>query len=173
MSLGMRGRGVRPVIASLLVGAALLVSCLTLTALATAAILHVTLPALHSGYGGGGFWHHVMIVMAVTLIAAAGHLAQMALWAAAFLGCGEFRDFETALYHSAVNYTSLGYGDIVMSERWRLLGPLEAMTGVLLFGISAATVFAVMSRLIELRLRHGQLQAGGAPSGERKSEGVP
>ena len=85
----------------------------------------------------------------------------MALWAAAFLGCGEFRDFETAFYHSAVNYTSLGYGDIILSERWRLLGPLEAMTGVLLFGLSAATVFAIMSRLIELRLHRGAAAGGG------------
>jgi len=43
-------------------------------------------------------------VAAATLIAAAGHLAQMALWAAALLGCGEFGDFGTAFYHSAVNY---------------------------------------------------------------------
>ena len=149
-------------IAPLLVGAALLLGCLTLTALAMAAILHVTVRALHSRYAGGGYWHHVAIVMAATLIAAVGHLAQMALWAVVFLGCGEFRDFETAFYHSAVNYTSLGYGDIVMSERWRLLGPLEAMTGVLLFGVSAATVFAIMSRLIEQRLHRGQ--ARGAPA---------
>ena len=142
-------------IASLLVGAALFLGCVTFTALATAAILRVTLRAFRSGYAGGGYWYHVAMVMVVTLIAAVGHLLQMALWATAFLGCGEFRDFETAFYHSAVNYTSLGYGDIVMSERWRLLGPLEATTGVLLFGISAATVFAVMSRLIELRLHRG------------------
>ena len=152
-------------IASLLVGAALLLGCVAFTALANAAILRVTLRAFHSGYAGG-YWHNVAILTAVTLIAAVGHLLQMALWAAAFLGCGEFRDFETAFYHSAVNYTTLGYGDIILSPRWRLLGPLEAMTGVLLFGLSAATVFAIMSRLIEQRLRHGQSRAdrgGGAP----------
>ena len=154
--------------APLFVGTALLVVSLMLTALATVAILQVTVRALHSGYAGGGFWHHVEVVAAVTLIAAAGHLIQMALWAAAFLGCGEFPDFETAFYHSAVNDTSLGYGDVVMSERWRLLGPLEAMTGVLLFGISAATVFAVMSRLIDLRLHHGQARGADArPEGRQ------
>jgi hypothetical protein len=151
------------VIAPLLIGAALLVGCLTFTALATAAILRVAVRAFHGGYAGGGYWRHVVIVMAVTLIAAAGHLAQMVLWAAAFLGCGEFSDFGTAFYHSAVNYTSLGYGDIIMSERWRLLGPLEAMTGMLLFGLSAATVFAVMIRLIQLRLHHGPAQGMAAP----------
>ncbi len=139
-----------------------MVGCLAFTALAMAAILHVTVRVFRSGYAGGGYWHHVAILMAVTLIAAAGHLVQMTLWAVVFLDFGEFRDFETAFYHSAVNYTSLGYGDIVMSARWRLLGPLEAMTGVLLFGLSAATMFAIMSRLIEQRLRQGP--AGGAPT---------
>jgi hypothetical protein len=91
----------------------------------------------------------------------------------AFLGCGEFRDFETAFYHSAVNYTTLGYGDIVMSERRRLLGPLEAMTGVLLFGLSAATVFAVLSRLVALRPHHGQAQGTTAPQEAREARGAP
>ncbi len=155
-------------IAPLLIGATLLVACITSTALSTAVILHVTVRALHSRYAGGGYWHHVGIVMAVMLIAAAGHLAQMALWAVAFLGCGEFPDYGAAFYHSAVNYTSLGYGDIVMSQRWRLLGPLEAMTGALLFGLSAATVFAVMSRLIDLRLHHGRTSGADAPAQGRK-----
>jgi hypothetical protein len=159
--------------AALLIGVALFVCCLALTALATTAIVQVVVRTLHNRQAGGGYWHSVMIVMGVTLIAAVGHIAQMALWAAAFLGCGECRDFGTAFYHSAGNYTTLGYSDIVVSERWRLLGPLEAMTGVLLFGISAATVFAVMSRLIGLRLHSGQAPGAGAPSGQRKSEGVP
>jgi hypothetical protein len=149
--------------APLLVGAALLVGCLMFTALATAPILRVTVRAFHNGLAGGGYWRHAAVVAAVTFIAAAGHLAQMALWAAAFLGCGEFGDFGTAFYHSAVNYTSLGYGDIILSERWRLLGPLEAMTGMLLFGLSAATVFAVMSRLIQLRLHHGPAPGTAPP----------
>ena len=108
VNLRMWGKG-RPVIASLMIGAALLVGCLTVTAVATAAILSVTVRALHSRYAGGGYWRHVAIVMALTLIAAFGDVDQTALWAAAFLGCGEFHDFETVFYHSAVNYTSLGY----------------------------------------------------------------
>ena len=53
----------------------------------------------------------------------------------------------TAFYHSAVNFASLGYGDIVMSEKWRLLGALEASNGVLMFGLSAGTLLAVMTNL--------------------------
>jgi Ion channel len=58
--------------------------------------------------------------------------------------CGEFSDFGTAFYHSAVNYTSLGYGDLIKTPSWRLLGPLETANGMLLFGVSTAMIFAVM-----------------------------
>src|SRR5262249_46220141 len=80
------------------------------------------------------------------------HLLQIALWALGILLCGEVSTFENAFYCSAQNYTALGYGDFVLSERWRLLGPLEAINGLLLFGLSTAVMFAVMSRLISTRL---------------------
>ena len=54
-----------------------------------------------------------------------------------------------AFYHSAVNYTTLGYGDIIMTPSWRLLGPLEAADGALMFGVSTAMVFAVIARLMQ------------------------
>jgi hypothetical protein len=79
------------------------------------------------------------------------HLIEIALWAALFAVCGEFSDFATAYYHSAVNYTSLGYGDIIMSSTWKLLGPLETAIGMLLFGVSTAMIFAVIQRLVEAR----------------------
>lgn len=47
------------------------------------------------------------------------HLVNMALWAGLYWLCGEFAEFESAYYHSAVNYSTLGYGDIVMTRRWR------------------------------------------------------
>lgn len=73
------------------------------------------------------------------------------MWAVLFVLCGEFQEFGNAYYHSAVNYTTLGYGDIVMSPRWALLGPLEAANGMLLFGVTAAMAFAVIQKLIEAR----------------------
>jgi hypothetical protein len=133
--------------------AALLVSVLTHAA-ATGLIVILVVRLLKSGYTGRHFGKNVVVVLLTTLIATAAHLAQVAVWAGIFLACGEFAGFDDAFYHSAVNYSSLGYGDIVMSRRWRLLGPLEAMNGVLLFGISTAVIFAVITRLIEHRLQH-------------------
>jgi hypothetical protein len=76
------------------------------------------------------------------------------------------KGFETAFYVSAENYTSLGYGDFVLSPEWRLLGPLEAINGLLLFGLSTAVLFAVMSRLVMNHLRARLGQRAAVPGGE-------
>ena len=57
--------------------------------------------------------------------------------------CGEFPDIGTAYYHPAVNYTTLGYGDLIMTSSWKLLGPMEASDGMLMFGVSTTIIFAV------------------------------
>ena len=88
-----------------------------------------------------------------TLITAVVHLTQIALWAVAFLLCGQVSTLETAFYFSAQNFTALGYGDVLLSGRWRLLGPLEALNGLLFLGLSTAVLFAIMSQLIAQRLR--------------------
>jgi Ion channel len=103
------------------------------------------------GLLGINFRKDMGVVMRVILYAFLAHLIEIALWATLFVICGEFSDFPTAYYHSAVNYTSLGYGDIIMSPRWRLLGPLETADGMLLFGVSTAMIFAVIQRLVEAR----------------------
>ena len=69
------------------------------------------------------------------------------------MAAGEFETFADAFYHSAVNYTTLGYGDIVMSLRWRLLGPQEAASGILAFGWSTAVIVTVEIRLVRYRRR--------------------
>jgi len=89
-----------------------------------------------------------MVLMALLV----GHALQFALWAGLFLLVGEFNDFSTAFYHSVVNFTSLGYGDIVMSEKWRLLGAMEAANGILMFGLTTSLFVAVLNRLFT---RHG------------------
>ena len=84
-----------------------------------------------------------------------GHILQFGTWALLFVLLGEFEDFGTAFYHSTVNFTSLGYGDIVMSEDWRLLGALEAANGVLMFGLTAGLVLSVMNDLFNRHYKVG------------------
>lgn len=94
-----------------------------------------------------GFGFDTYAISMILLMLFLGHLVQISIWAGLFMYLGEFNDFLTAYYHSAVNFASLGYGDIVMSEKWRLLGALEASNGVLMFGLSAGTLLAVMTNL--------------------------
>jgi hypothetical protein len=120
--------------------------------MATALIVHLVAHLLRTGYAGLSLWKNIAVMTIVSLVTALVHLIQIALWALAILTCGEASTFGNAFYCSAQNYTALGYGDFVLSERWRLLGPLEAINGLLLFGLSTAVMFAVMSRLIANRL---------------------
>lgn len=85
------------------------------------------------------------------MLALTAQLIEIGLWAIIFRLCGEFGDMGTAYYHSAVNFTTLGYGDVLLSPYWRRLGPLEAVNGMLLFGVSTAMIFAIILRLIETR----------------------
>jgi hypothetical protein len=109
------------------------------------------------GLAGAGGLIDLAIVALATSFAFAAHLIEIALWAVLFVICREFQEFGNAYYHSAVNYTTLGYGDLLLTPSWRLLGPIEATNGVLMFGVSAAMLFSVIRRLALARfedLRH-------------------
>jgi hypothetical protein len=70
------------------------------------------------------------------------------LWAS-FYRARCFPSWELAFYFSASSYSTVGYGDLVLPSKWRLLGPLEGITGVLMCGISASVLFALVTRLLD------------------------
>jgi len=84
----------------------------------------------------------VMVATAGMLMVA--HLAEVIAWSLAYAVLDVAPAGADALYFAFVNYTTLGYGDVVPVERWRLLGPMAAMNGVLLFGWSTAVIFEVL-----------------------------
>jgi len=89
------------------------------------------------------------LLVSSMLIMLAGNLIQITLWAGLFFAYGEFADFATAFYHSVVNFSTLGYGDLVMSPHRRLLGALEAANGVLMFGLTTGFLYTILSVLLE------------------------
>jgi hypothetical protein len=91
----------------------------------------------------------LLVVMLVMML---GTILQIALWGVLFVVLGEFDELYEAIYHSAVNFASLGYGDIVMSDPWKLLGPLEAVCGVLMLGMTAAALMAILQQMIKTQL---------------------
>jgi hypothetical protein len=140
-----------PILIPLAVGAVVILCTIFIHALPVSATVHFLRRARRLGRTGTSFWSDFAIVVLAMLATLAAHLIEVALWAEVFVVCGEFPDFGTAYYHSAVNYTTLGYGDLIMTPHWRLLGPLEAANGMLLFGVSTAMVFALVQWLIQAR----------------------
>ena len=78
----------------------------------------------------------------------AGNFIQITLWAILFVCMGEFKELYEAIFHSAVNFSSLGYGDFVMSKNRKLLGPLEAVNGVIMLGMTSAALMVILQQLI-------------------------
>ena len=133
----------------LVVGPGAVVCTILVHALALAATVNFLRHERKLGRAGAGALIDLAIVTLVISFAFVAHLIEIAFWAVLLVLCGEFQEFGTAYYHSAVNYTTLGYGDLLLTPSWRLLGPLEATNGVLMFGVSAAMVFAVIQRLVQ------------------------
>ena len=81
------------------------------------------------------------------------HLIETGIWAMFYFWRDLFPDYETALYFSLGTYSTIGYGDVVLSQRWRLLGGIEGISGVLLCGLSGAFIFAVVNVIYQARLQ--------------------
>lgn len=96
----------------------------------------------------GGLGKRLGLVIQIMLILVSGNLVQVMIWAEVFMLLGEFSLFSEAVYHSAVNFATLGYGDIVMSDQHKLLGPLQAINGVLMIGVSTAALMAVLQDML-------------------------
>jgi len=94
------------------------------------------------------FRSHVLLLFLVFTVLLASHLVQAALWATAYYAVGGFGDLATSLYFSLSSYTTVGFADVVLPEHLRLLGPLEAAIGVLMFGWSTGYIFAFATRMM-------------------------
>jgi len=81
------------------------------------------------------------------------HLVEISVWGLFYFWRGGLPDAETALYFSGTTYTTAGYGDVVLPRQWRMFAPLEALTGILMCGLSAGLFFAVVFRWISARVR--------------------
>jgi voltage-gated potassium channel len=102
--------------------------------------------------------HFALLIISLFSGVVSLHLVQTALWALFYYAQGLFSDIETALYFSMVSFATIGYGDVLLPSRWRVLGVVEGFTGVILVGISTAFIFAVMNAMLQLRLQQRSKQ---------------
>ena len=141
-------------------------STVIIQALALMAIMHFVRHERRLGRAGVRFWRDVGIVTGATLVALAAHVVAIATWALVFSVCGEFSQLAGVVYHSGMNYTTLGDSDKIMSPSWRLLAPLEAANGMLMFGVSTAMLFAIVQRLIQTKF--SELSGHSIDQGRRR-----
>jgi len=143
---------------NLLTGLPVMLLCLALQAVFVSFCLRRYVAFKQTHKGRETFMFDIILLSMVMLLMLFSNFVQMCIWAVLFMLLGEFGDFGSALYFSAVNFATLGYGDIVMTDRWRLLGPLEAATGILMFGVSTAVMTAAVLDVI--KYNNAKLQKG-------------
>lgn len=98
------------------------------------------------------FWILVRVVYCLLLL----HLLEIAVWAVCYQWSGCFPDFNTSFYYSATSYSTVGYGDLLPPGNWRIVGSVEAVTGVLMFGWSTGVLFSVVNQLQDSFRNQGQ-----------------
>lgn len=131
----------------LLVGFLISMVCIMIHALATIAAIGV---ARAIGWRQTAWLRlHLMAVMVATVVVLkAAHGLEIMVWALAYGLVGAAPAGSDVLYFAFVNYTTLGYGDVTPVKAWQLLGPMAAMTGILMFGWSTAVLFDVLMKTL-------------------------
>ena len=94
-------------------------------------------------------WNRLLVITGVVWMMSAAMLLELSAWAGTYILLGEFTTLEPALYFSNVTYTTLGYGDLVLSPQRRLLASFEATNGIIMFGWTTALVFAAVQRVYQ------------------------
>ncbi len=140
------------ILTNFLVGLPMTLACLIIQVLVANGCMHYYTSRKFST--SGRFIASVQPILVTMLAMMFANFVQVILWGILFVFLGEFTEYYEAVYHSCVNFASLGYGDIVMSKRWKLLGPIEALNGVLMLGMTAAALMAILQHIVRVQFGH-------------------
>ena len=102
------------------------------------------------------FWRPIGLLIAIAGWVILFHLIEITVWALFYTWKESMPDLQSALYFSAVTYTTTGYGDLVLPKEWRMVGGVEALTGILMCGWSTGFFFAVVSRMYQTQSKREQ-----------------
>ncbi len=130
-----------------LVGATVSMCNIAIHALVMVVVIRVT--GVAKTIGTSYQWLRLIVAMIVTVsVLMVAHLAEVLVWTLMYAIVGVAPAGTDLVYFAFVNYTTLGYGDVIPVERWQLLGPMTAMNGVLLFGWSTAVIFEALRKVL-------------------------
>jgi hypothetical protein len=111
------------------------------------ALVHRT----RSGRGKHSRGYFIVVMALIALAAAALHSFEASLWAMLYMSLGALPDGVAAMLYSLGAITSYGHADVYLEDRWKLLGALEAMNGLILFGLTTAFLFSAIEELRPVR----------------------
>ena len=97
--------------------------------------------------GSGAMLSRALLMAGLILILIAATLIETSAWAGMYTAIGAIPDFETSLYFSMVTYTTLGFGDIVLTVDWRLLSSIEAANGIVMFAWTTALIVVAIHQV--------------------------
>ena len=135
---------------NLLVAWMLMALCVVIHATGVMAALRWLRPRSHAAQQ---FWPWTWLLVRLAGWIVLFHVVEISAWALFYVWARGMPDLQSALYFSAVTYTTTGYGDLVLPREWRLVGGAEALTGILMCGWSTAFFFAVVSRMFEVQTK--------------------
>jgi hypothetical protein len=112
-----------------------------------AVLIHWARASIARGMHGLTPWRTSVLMIRFTVAMIVLTIVEIVLWAV-FYRWQCFPTWEPSFYFSAASYSTVGYGDVVLPNVWRTLGPIESVTGVLMSGISVSGLFAILTRLL-------------------------
>ena len=145
-----------------LIGSVLIAITVAIHALGTAVLVKYLANTFLDRAGHWGSKRVLTALMLAALTLVSLHALEIIVWAGAYKAIvppGELADFEAAVYFSFVTFTTLGYGDITLSEVYRLLSGIQALNGILLVGWSTALMFAVVQKTWQVDVEEDLAQA--------------
>ena len=132
----------------ILAGGATSLVNLVIHALIMGVLLKLMLGMLKRGAVAPEFLRYTVIIVATGSVLGAGHFLEVLLWAYTYAAVGAAPPGTDLVYFAFGNYTTLGYGDMLPAEQWRLLAPMTALNGIMLIGWSTALIFAFLRRTV-------------------------
>jgi hypothetical protein len=128
-----------------LIGGGVSLVNIAIHALVMTSVVQVAQAAVAKGKSHPSLFLVAVMIPTVSILMVT-HTIEVMVWSLAYWIVGAAPAGADRVYFAFVNYATLGYGDIVPLERWRLLGPITAMNGALLFGWSTAVIFEVLRK---------------------------
>jgi hypothetical protein len=137
-------------LSKLLIAWGLMASCVMIHAVGVAWVATRSVPGRVPPSQELGAWVWIFVRIAGWLVLL--HLIEITLWALFYAWSQALPGMHAALYFSAVTYTTTGYGDLLLPQKWQLVGAVEALTGILMCGWSTGFIFAVVSRMLKTNI---------------------